>query len=577
MALIFGIMNEKMGGDAGMKNRKQLALLLAAVLTAYTCRMIPKFAVGEWALQLSEPLSLLRSVIYLTLFMGWGCSLKKRIRQRWARRYMVGAAGLMVFWLFVRTLKFFFAAEPVEYRYLWYLYYVPMLFLPCTALSVALTIGERDDWAAPRQSRWLWVLSGALLALVLSNDAHQLMFRFPDGEGFFQWSDHDYAYGPLFRLASLWQVGISLGAFGLLLKKCRLPGKRGYLWLPAIPLGCAMVYLALYGFGFSWFFLFFGDLTVVQCLLGAATLESCIQCGLIHSNARYGSLFEAVHGCSAQITDRDFAVRYRASDATSFTEQQMRAAVRGPLRLPDGRVLHTMPVSGGYALWTEDNRELLALTEELEELREELKDRGRLLRQEYGLERGRRKVEEQNRLYDLLQSVTQKQIDGIAALEKAYRQTPDKASQEARNILAQIAVLCCFIKRRKHLALCNYRDHRISAPELRGAFRESMQTLKLLGVAHSFYMEEGVTPEGAEAGTMYDFFEGVMEGALPELQAVNVRISRVHGLFRLAITAETPRDLSFLSQDFPGAEFDCDEGEWSCLLILGREEDHEIL
>lgn len=266
------------------------------------------------------------------------------------------------------------------------------------------------------------------------------------------------------------------------------------------------MYLVLYGFGFSWFFLFFGDLTVVQCLLGAATLESCIRCGLIHSNARYGSLFEAVHGCSAQITDRDFALRYRASDATPFTEQQMRAAVRGPLRLPDSRVLHTMPVSGGYALWTEDNRGLLALTEELEELREKLKDRGRLLRQEYGLERGRRKVEEQNRLYDLLRSVTQKQIDGIAALEKAYRQTPDKT--EARSILAQIAVLCCFIKRRKHLALSNYRDHRISAPELRGAFRESMQTLELLGVAHSFYMEEGLAPEGAEAGAMYAFFEG---------------------------------------------------------------------
>ena len=65
-----------MGGDAGVKNRKQLALLLAGVLTAYTCRMIPKFATGEWALQLSEPLSLLRSVLYLSLFMGWGCSLK---------------------------------------------------------------------------------------------------------------------------------------------------------------------------------------------------------------------------------------------------------------------------------------------------------------------------------------------------------------------------------------------------------------------------------------------------------------------------------------------------------------------
>ena len=553
-----------------MKNRKQLALLFFTLLTAYTCRMVPKFATGTLALQLSEPLSLLRSVIYLSLFMGWGCSLKKRIQQRQAQRYMVGAAGLMVFWLFVRTLNFFFAAEPVEFRYLWYLYYLPMLFLPSTALSVALTIGERDDWAAPRQSRWLWVGSGVLLALVLTNDVHFLMFRFPAGEGFFQWSDQDYSYGPLFRLVTLWQVGISIGAFGLLLKKCRLPGKKGYLWLPAIPLACAMVYLALYGFGFSWFFLFFGDMTVVQCLLGAATLESCIQCGLIHSNSHYGALFEAVNGCSAQITDRDFTVRYRAGDATPFTRQQMESAAWGPLPLPDGRVLHAMAVSGGYALWTEDNRELLALTEELQELREELKDRGRLLRYEYGLEQGRRKVEEQNRLYDLLRSVTQRQIDGIAALEKAYRQNPDKTSQEARDILAQIAVLCCFIKRRKHLALSHYRDHRVSAPELRGAFRESLQTLELLGVAHSFYLEEGTGLEGAEATALYDFFEGVIEGALPELSSVNVRISRVQGPLRMAMTVETPKDLSVLSRDFPGAEVDWDGGEWSCLLTLGK-------
>ena len=553
-----------------MKNQKQLALLFFTVLTAYTCRMVPKFATGTLALQLSEPLSLLRSVIYLSLFMGWGCSLKKRIQQRQAQRYMVGAAGLMVFWLFVRTLKFFFAAEPVEFRYLWYLYYLPILFLPSTALSVALTIGERDDGAAPRQSRWLWVGSGVLLALVLTNDVHFLMFRFPAGEGFSQWSDSDYSYGPLFRLVTLWQVGISIGAFGLLLKKCRLPGKKGYLWLPAIPLACAMVYLALYGFGFSWFFLFFGDMTVVQCLLGAATLESCIQCGLIHSNSHYGALFEAVNGCSAQITDRDFTVRYRAGDAASFTRQQMESATWGPFSLPDGRVLHAMAVSGGYALWTEDNRELLALTEELQELRQELKDRGRLLRYEYGLEQGRRKVEEQNRLYDLLRSVTQKQIDGIAALEKAYRQTPDKTSQEARDILAQIAVLCCFIKRRKHLALSHYRDHRVSAPELRGAFRESLQTLELLGVAHSFYLEEGTGLEGAEATALYDFFEGVIEGALPELSSVNVRISRVQGPLRIAMTVETPKDLSVLPQDFPGAEVDWDGGEWNCLLTLGK-------
>lgn len=64
---------------------------------------------------------------------------------------------------------------------------------------------------------------------------------------------------------------------------------------------------------------------------------------------------------------------------------------------------------------------------------------------------------------------------------------------------------------------------------------------------------------------------------MPELQAVNVRISRVRGLLRLAITAETSKDLSFLSRDFPGAELGRDKGEWSCLLKLGEEGSHEIL
>ena len=94
----------------------------------------------------------------------------------------------------------------------------------------------------------------------------------------------------------------------------------------------------------------------------------------------------------------------------------------------------------------------------------------------------------------------------------------------------------------------------MSAPELRGAFRESLQTLELLGVAHSFYLEEGTGLEGAEATALYDFFEGVIEGALPELSSVNVRISRVQGPLRIAMTVETDKDLSVLFQAFPGAE-----------------------
>ncbi len=56
------------------------------------------------------------------------------------------------------------------------------------------------------------------------------------------------------------------------------------------------------------------------------------------------------------------------------------------------------------------------IKENSELLADELADRNEMLRYEYKREAKRRKVEEQNRLYDLLRSVTQTQIDRIAEL-----------------------------------------------------------------------------------------------------------------------------------------------------------------
>ena len=63
------------------------------------------------------PVSLLRSFIYIGLTTWWGVSLWQRIIQTQVQRYL---AALCVFWLSIRTVKFFFAATPAAIRYLWY-------------------------------------------------------------------------------------------------------------------------------------------------------------------------------------------------------------------------------------------------------------------------------------------------------------------------------------------------------------------------------------------------------------------------------------------------------------------------
>ena len=58
------------------------------------------------------PVSLLRSFIYIGLMMWRGISLWQRIVQTQVRRYLAATAALCVFWLSIRTVKFFFAATP---------------------------------------------------------------------------------------------------------------------------------------------------------------------------------------------------------------------------------------------------------------------------------------------------------------------------------------------------------------------------------------------------------------------------------------------------------------------------------
>ena len=83
-------------------------------------------------------------------------------------------------------------------------------------------------------------------------------------------------------------------------------------------------------------------------------------------------------------------------------------------------------------------------------------------------------IEDQNRLYDLLQSATQRQNDRIAVLTKDYQKLSETDPSEAQKRLSEIAVLCSYIKRRKHLTLLADRDYKVAVTELERAFSESL-------------------------------------------------------------------------------------------------------
>lgn len=545
------------------KRKKKLVnggIILLAVIVAYTFRLIGN---GNYYFVLFP---YLRSFIYIGLFIAWGISIRRRIVQKQVAQYLTGISVLLILWFTFRSAKYFIFWQPTAIRYLWYLYYLPMLFIPILALLVALSLGKPDDYRLPKAACALWIISGILLLLVLTNDLHQLVFTFPEDAEV--WSDKSNGYGIGSFIVIGWQILCMISALVVMIIKCRLKNGRRQLWT-VLPMAVSLVYLGLNYMDVQWFKLFFGDITAFQSLMYMLCFEGCITCGFIHSSSRYFDLFSSSIGTSAVITDKDFNVRYAALNARRIPRIDMIKAAHSPLTVENGLTVHSIPVNGGYAVWTEDMSALLKIKEQSESLAEELNERNNLLRYEYKREAKRQKIEEQNRLYDLLRSATQTQINKISVLTKEYQKINKTDPTRAKTLLAEIAVLCSYIKRRKHLTLLTDRDYKVAITELTRAFTESLQTLKLLNVRSTFFADSELSMlPGKSAAAIFDFYEQVIESDLENISGIQVSLSDVEEL-RLSINICCKADLSSLARKGNVRyETDGDEGYQHLVFLL---------
>ena len=539
--------------------KKHGALLCAflAVAAAAVLRQIG-FCVNE---QLDQFFTILRAAIYIGLFVVWGISVRSRIIQPQVRRYLTAVSALMIFWMTVRSIRYSLEEALWVMRHLWYLYYLPMLFIPLLAVFIALSLGKPESFRLPKWTVLLYIPTAALLLLVLTNDLHQLVFRFP--EDAVVWMN-EYRYGIVYFPVVGWMVLCALTALVIMLVKCRVPNSRKVLVLPFVPVVLSVIYGALYIFQLPWLRLIAGDVTVVFCLLIAATLESCIQCGLIQSNTHYNDLLLS---CTlrVQLTDPEYQRLLSSRSAEPIPLQIMRQTETGPVRLDGGLRLSGAPVRGGHVLWTEDVSELLEVLEELQDVKDSLEDNNALLRAEYTLKAREAHIAEQDRLYNIIQRETAPRIKLLAELTDAFETMGDEAQR--KQILGKMAVIGAYLKRRSNLIFLADKTPLFQEKELHLTFGESMDNLELCGITCGLLSELEGPVEARQLMKMYDLFEEIVERSIDTMSTITVWIGPADGALRITINTDSAADLSPLGSDSVSALRD-EDGEWQLCMVL---------
>ena len=505
--------------------------------------------------------SFFRSVIYIMLFAAWGISVCRRIIQPQVRRYLNAISALMVFWVTARTLRHLFAETPWALRHLWYLYYLPMLFIPLLALFVALSLGKPDNFRLPKWTALLYIPTAALLLLVLTNDLHQLVFRFP--EDAVVWMN-EYRYGIVYFPVVGWMVLCALTALVIMLVKCRVPNSRKVLVLPFVPVVLSVIYGALYIFQLPWLRLIAGDVTVVFCLLIAATLESCIQCGLIQSNTHYRELFDA-STVGAQITDPEYHVVLSSRAAQEVNIETLRQTQQAPVMLEGGIRLSGAPIKNGYVIWTEDVSPLIRVLNDLEEAKENLQDNKDILEEEHAVKEREAHIAEQERLYHIIQRDTAKQI---LLMDEMIEQAENAGSdEERRHILKKMLVIGAYLKRRSNLVFLSDKDSMLEATELELSIGESINNLETFGVTCGFISELTGLILSMNVIAMYDFFEEIAERSLDRMSSILVHAGIKAGFLVFSLDTDSRSDFSDLASDAVTAVQD-EDGEWKLTLRL---------
>lgn len=532
-----------------MKQLLPIILVFTIVAVAYSCRMLAKFDIG------GVYVSYIRAALYLLLFSLWGFSIDRRIIQTQALHCLRLTAALMLVWLVLRTLKYEVVTDLTVARYIWYLYYLPLLFIPLLGVYIALSLGKSDEFRLTGRIGALAIIPSMLFLLVITNDLHQQMFAFSSGVPG-EPDNSSYTHGPVYFCCLGWMVICLFFSLILLLKKSRVPCVKKKKIIPFV-IGCAtVIYGILYLLGLPAVRWWFGDMNVMFCLLYAAIYESCIRCRMIQSNTGYVELFEATT-LAACIADRNgnIVLRSRAADEDMVCPQDGLQIIRS-----NGIRISSAPISGGYAVWQDNVEPLTELRAKLSENKTKIKNNKEKLLEAYLIQKKLNELTEKNRIYDELETKYGKQIVRIGQLLK---QCEGAEPVEIQNLLKRILLLGTYIKRGANLYFLSLEYELLPQQELRLTVDEAVGAMTVCGTECSVVYHTTKPMLSSEVVRLLDLLKLVAETTIPGLYSLFISVSDSE----MDLSVECAVDLSILASS--NVTIRQEDGLWLIRTLIG--------
>ncbi len=479
------------------------------------------------------PWTMLSGIYFLALGVLLVIYFAERIADRGQlKRWMMFCAWLIVAFMLLRMVKYeVFPVNSVFVRFTWYLYYLPMLFIPLCTFYATLYIDGEEKREFVKVKPVFGTITFLLCLCVLTNDLHQVVFGFQ--EGFLNW-ENEYSHGLGFYAIIAWTYFLYIFSIIVMFKKCELPKVKKKWWITIIPfaIGVTMQLLIAFGKMPKMNGLMVINFPEAVCFMIALFWECCIRIGLIPTNKGYGEILR-VSSLALQITDESGKAIYKSVSAREI--EGIYAKKPEPILVDENTELYCEQIPGGYAYWQNDISELNETNKKLEEVHSLLSEEAELIRLENELKEKQVSIEQRTKLYELINARTIQQSKKIASLAEEALKTEDV---KLRNYNAGIiCFLGAYIKRHANLMLVKENEPMMSIAELGMAIGESLRYLGNTGIPCDYVGNADVNIPTDNVILLYEIFERLAEETLPNLKAVYVKVENSAGII-LKLTLE---------------------------------------
>ena len=480
------------------------------------------------------PLENISSLYFFSLTVCLILHFYRRVAQHpKLRKLMLTLACMEALLVMLRGIKYsVFGSIHFLARYSWYLFFIPMLFIPVLLFYISLYIDAKDERLVRKRWGWVAVVTVLLILLVFTNDFHQMVYGY--NPGFDNW-DLDYSHGWAFAVVTAWEYGFYVISVVILIVKCSISKVKNQAWLIMIPfvLGVTMIMLKFTDTMPKINGHCLAEFPEMLCCMVTGVLECCMQLGMIPTNESYRELMKET-SVRVQITDRDGNVIYKANAAKELTKEQFSAPDKA--RIGEHTILRRMDIPGGYGFWENDVTELDKLNEELAETGEALSEEARLVQLQNELKEKQAKIDQRTAVYDTIARRTQNQSMAISRISDEALKSDDPGVKD--RCRKHIALLGAYIKRYANLTLLSESTGAVSINELALSVTEVLRYLNRYGMPGELLSAaEGSVP-AEEALTVFEAFETLLENHLPDLTGAFVNLDTEDDGFVFRLTLE---------------------------------------